>query len=79
MWGEYGMGWGWGVFGALHMFLWCVVIILGIVLLVKWLIGGGVLTGHHGEARAPQILKERYARGEIGKEEFEQKKHDLSR
>ena len=35
MWGEYGMGWGWGVFGALHMFLWWVVIILGIVLLVK--------------------------------------------
>ena len=78
MWGDWG-GWGmgWGIFGALHMLLWWVLIILGIVVLVKWLFGGaGSAQGK--EDRALEILKERYARGEIGKEEFEQKRRDLS-
>lgn len=78
MWGDMGsmMGWGggWGFFGALHMVLWWVLIVLGIVVLVKWLFSG---TGRAGGARAIEVLKERYARGEIGKDEFEQKKRDL--
>lgn len=76
MWGDYGMGWGWGFFGAIHMFLWWVLIILGIVVLVKWLIGG-VSERSDRESRALQILKERYAKGELGKEEFEQKMQDI--
>lgn len=82
MWGDYGMmGWGggWGLFGVLHMLLWWVLIVLGIVVLVKWLVGGG-RAGSEGAAgsRALEVLKERYARGEIGKEEFDQKRKDLS-
>ena len=71
------MGWGggWGGFALFHMLLWWVLIVLGIVVLVKWLAGGG--RPHHG-GRALEVLKERYARGEIGKEEFEQKKRDLA-
>jgi len=61
------------------MVLWWVLIILGIVVLVKWLtVGFGPSRGGRAdEGRALEVLKERYARGEIGKEEFEQKKRDL--
>lgn len=79
MWGDWGgYGMGWGIFGALHMLLWWVLIILGIVVLVKWLFGGTGSSAQGRENRALEILKERYARGEIGKDEFEQKKRDLS-
>ena len=72
-------GYGWGMFGAVHMLLWWVLIILGIVVLVRWLVGagqGGRQSG--GEDRALSILRERYARGEIDKSEFEARKKDLS-
>jgi putative membrane protein len=46
------------------------------VVLVKWLAGSG--SGQQGGAgRALDILKERYARGEIDREEFEQRKRDI--
>lgn len=80
MWGyDGGYGWWWWGFGALHMLLYWGVLILAIALLVKWLFGragGGPHVHHHGPT-ALDILKERYARGEINKEEFEQKKRDL--
>jgi putative membrane protein len=79
MWGDWGgYGMGWGIFGALHMLLWWVLIILGIVVLAKWLFGGTSGQARGAENRALELLKERYARGEIGKEEFDQKKRDLS-
>jgi putative membrane protein len=66
------MGWGWGWFGGLGMLLFWVVIIVLIVLLVR--------------SRPPvrmypdplDILKERFARGEIGKEEYEERRKILS-
>ncbi|HUJ86482.1 MAG TPA: SHOCT domain-containing protein [Burkholderiales bacterium] len=76
MMGGYGWGGGWG-FGIIGMLLWWVLIILGIVLLVKWVFGGGPGGGRTAGDRALEILKERYARGEIDKNEFEQKKRDL--
>lgn len=81
MWGEMGSmgwGWGWGMLGAVHMILWWVLIVLGIVVLGKWLFAGKGNDGRGGGARALDILKERYAKGEIGKDEFEQKKRDLA-
>jgi len=79
MWGDGGMwNWGWGMFGALHMLLWWILIILGIVVLIKWLFGGASRREPGSSDRAIEILKERYARGEIGKDEFEQKRRDLS-
>ncbi|MDH5536459.1 MAG: SHOCT domain-containing protein [Betaproteobacteria bacterium] len=45
-------------------------------MLAKWLFGGR--SGHaSGEDRALSILRERYARGEIDKTEFEARKRDL--
>ena len=73
-----GYGWGGGSgFGMIGMILWWVLLILGIVLLAKWLFGGGPGGGRASGDRALEILKERYARGEIDKNEFEQKKRDL--
>lgn len=82
MWGDGGMGWGWGggwgILGSLHMILWWVLLILGIVALFKLLIGGSSRSESATGNRALEILKERYARGEINKDEFEQKKRDLA-
>jgi putative membrane protein len=55
--------------GAAHMVLWWVLIVLGIAVLAKWLLSSS-RPGADGGALA--ILMERYARGEIEKEEYEQ-------
>ena len=72
-------GWGFGPFGMVLMLVFWVLVIAGIVLVVKWLVEQGRLSGASGQAgeSALDILKKRYARGEIGKEEFEAKKKDL--
>jgi len=56
------------------MLLFWGVIVVALVILVKWLAGSTSSSTHR---TALDILKERYARGEIGKEEFEQKRRDL--
>jgi len=74
----WGGGWGWSWFGVVHMVLWWFLIVLGIVVLAKWLFGGGGSgRAAGGEDRALAILRERFARGEIDKTEFEARKRDL--
>ena len=73
----YGMTGGFG-FGWIFMILWGVLIIVGIVALVKWMSASSAAGGRGGESRALNILKERYARGEIDEQEFQKKKHDLT-
>ena len=71
-----GMGWGSG-FGGFYMILFWAVIIAVVAVLVKWIFGGSTHTDMPNCKSALDALKERYARGEIGREEFEQKKRDL--
>jgi putative membrane protein len=68
------MGWGGGFF----MVIFWVVIIVGIALLVRWLTASsGKEAGTSARESPMEILKRRYAAGEIGKDEFEEKKKDL--
>ncbi len=78
MWGNMGgYGWGWGGMG-LGMLLFWAILIVGIVMLVRSSRGSGAWGKDEREKSALDLLKERYARGEIEREEFEQKKRDLN-
>ena len=68
-----------GFFSMLMMAVFWIVVIIGIIFLIRWLARS---TSHgsreaRSEGSALEILKIRYAKGEINKEEFEQKKKDL--
>ena len=73
-WG-YGMGWGWSI---IMMVFW-IAVIVGIIFLIRWI---ALSTDRRHETSAGdsamEILRNRYARGEINKEEFEEKKKDLA-
>ncbi len=80
MWGD---GWGWGhmFFGSFMMLLFWGGLIIVIVLAVRW-VSTGPARGGDGPApgnRALDILDERYARGEIEKEEYEERRRLLSK
>lgn len=75
----FGMDYGMGVFGWLGMILFWVLLIAVAVGVLRWLSGErgqGRGTGEKGKS-ALTILEERYARGEIDKQEFDQKRKDL--
>jgi putative membrane protein len=82
--GPHMMGWGGGgygmIFGPLFMILVLAAVIAVVVLLVRWLGGQsqGAAPNQAPPGRTPlDILKERFARGEIDKEEFEQRRRVL--
>jgi putative membrane protein len=63
MWG-WGGGWMW-LAGLIMMLVWLAVIVLAV-----WLVARAVTTGRTGPQRAREILAERYARGEISRDEY---------
>ena len=91
MYGNYGYGAGFG-FGWIFMIIFWGLIIWGIVSLFRGFghggrHDGGCCGGHDengqkgsqsGKNSAKDILDERYAKGEINKEEYEEKKRDLT-
>jgi putative membrane protein len=69
-------GYGYGMMGGgywiLRLIFW-IIVLIGVVLLIKHLWKGSAKQGDS----ALEILKKRYAKGEINKEEFEEKKKEL--
>lgn len=74
------MGFGFGpsfiFLGWLFAILWHILIILAIVALIRWIVRQ-FKDGGKEKSTAMEVLKERYAKGEINKQEFEDKKKDL--
>ncbi|OGG03609.1 hypothetical protein A2W14_03005 [Candidatus Gottesmanbacteria bacterium RBG_16_37_8] len=70
------MGWGgFGVLGWVSMLFFWLLLILGVIALFRYLGGSGKTTK---DDKTPlDILRERYAKGEIDKKEFEEMKKDL--
>lgn len=76
--GNWAMDGGMGIWMLFNMTFW-ILVIIGIVLLAVWIARtGGRGERSKDEESALDILKKRYARGEINKEEYEEKKRDLS-
>lgn len=74
----WGMGWGWGHMGlgVMFMILWLILLIAVVVLLVRWV--GGATPGSSSPHPTPRdILDERFARGEIEREEYESRRKAL--
>ena len=73
-------GLGAGTFFLIPIFImiaFWVAVIIGIVYFVKWIIAAGKRYEIKGEETALDILKKRYAKGEISREEFERIKQDI--
>lgn len=71
MWGVWGL---WGIGMMVVMFVFWALVITGIVLGIRWLVSP---PREPRSDRALAVLRERYALGEISKEEFEAKRRDL--
>ena len=89
MWGygpDWGMmgGWGgYGWFGAFHVIFWILILVL-IVAAIAWFFRSGWqppgTPSTRIERRSPglDVLEERYARGDINRDEYLQKKRDIA-
>ena len=82
MWWGHGFNWSWMIFGGLMMLVFWGALIVLVVLAVRGLFGSTQAAGSGGASlssanTALKILKERYARGEISKDEYEAMKDDL--
>ncbi|MEK7080405.1 MAG: SHOCT domain-containing protein, partial [Patescibacteria group bacterium] len=66
--------------GIILMMLFWILVVAAFVAFISWLVRQAKSTTHNNDngSQAIDILKERYAKGEINKEEFKAKKKDLA-
>jgi putative membrane protein len=76
------MGWGSGMGLLWHiiMMAFWISVIVAIIFLIRWLVVSAGAGGRaaRSEESVLEVLKRRYARGEINKQEYEEKKKDLA-
>lgn len=68
----------WGFPGGIIPVVFWILTIIVIVSFVRMITHGSKDSNQESDNKAINILKERYAKGEINKKEFEEKKKDLS-
>lgn len=74
----YGGGWGWMAFGWLMMVAFWVLVIIGAVVAIRWM-SARYTPGRPDSPDTPvEILRRRYAAGELTKEQFEAMKRDVA-
>jgi putative membrane protein len=76
--GPYGYGGGWMTFGWFTMLLFWALVIVGIVAVIRWASARGVSASRAPSDTPLEILKRRYASGEITKEQYEAMKRDIA-
>jgi putative membrane protein len=74
--GPWDGGWGFGM--VLVMLVSLVLIVVGVVFVVRSFSEGGGTPSRSGGSRALDILDERFARGEIDREEYEERRRTLT-
>ena len=74
--GFFGGGLGW--IGMIFCFIFFIAIVIGVILLIVWLVRRpGYIVTDKTSAHSLEILKERYAKGELTKEQYEITKKEL--
>lgn len=75
-WGE---GWGGMMMGPLLMLVVLAAVLFVVIVAARWLVGAGHAGGAPQGSKGPlDVLKDRFARGEIDKEEYEERRRVLS-
>ena len=74
----YGSGWGWMVGGWVMMVVFWGLVIVGIVALVRSLSDRGLSNQTRHPEHPIEILRRRYAAGELTKEQFEEMKRNVA-
>ena len=78
MMGPYGYGGGWMAFGWFTMLLFWALVIVGIVVVIRWASARSVSSPGVAGDTPLEILKRRYASGEITKEQYEAMKRVIA-
>ncbi len=74
----YGAGWGWMIGGWIMMLLFWALVIIGIVALVRYAGDRGGAARAGGHETPLEILRRRYASGEITKEQFDEMRRTVA-
>ena len=75
--GFFGGGLGW--IGMIFGFIFFILLVIGIIFLIVWLVKRSNNPGveNKTDSKSLEVLKERYAKGEITKDQFDNMKKDL--